>query len=129
MMLKPVEDAFEEAVAQGYFPGAVVLVGREGEVAFERAFGWRSLVPERTPMQPDTIFDLASLTKPLATALAVMLLVRERKIGLDDRATRFFSNFGVYGKTHVTFRHLLSHCSGLPSWKPYYEQIIKGEKE
>lgn len=129
MDLRPVENAFQEAVAQGYFPGAVVLAGRGSEVCYERAFGFRSLVPQKTLMQLDTIFDLASLTKPLATTAAIMLLVREKKIRLDDRVTRFFPNFGVFGKTHVTFRHLLAHCSGLPAWKPYYEEIVKGERE
>lgn len=129
MVFHPVEEAFNEAVAQGVFPGAVVLVAKSDEIAFERAFGCRSLAPEKTPMQSDTIFDLASLTKPLATAIAMMLLVREKKIRLEDRVTRFFPNFGVFGKTHVTFRHLLAHCSGLPAWKPYYEDIVKGEKD
>ncbi|MBI2347948.1 MAG: serine hydrolase, partial [Deltaproteobacteria bacterium] len=129
MIFHPVEEAFKEAVAQGVFPGAVVLVGKGDEVVFERAFGHRSLVPEKSPMQLETIFDLASLTKPLATTIATMLLVREKKIRLEDRVTRFFPNFGVFGKTHVTFRHLLAHCSGLPAWKPYYEDIVKGERE
>ncbi|TMA13165.1 MAG: beta-lactamase family protein [Deltaproteobacteria bacterium] len=128
MTFRPVEDAFQEAIANGSFPGAVVLAGMGEEVVFERAFGFRSLVPEKSLMQPDTIFDLASLTKPLATATAIMLLVREKRIRLDDRVTRFFPNFAVFGKTHVTFRHLLAHCSGLPGWKPYYEQIIREEK-
>ena len=129
MIFHPVEEAFKEAVAQGVFPGAVVLVGKGDEVVFERAFGHRSLVPEKSPMQLETIFDLASLTKPLATTIATMLLVREKKIRLEDRVTRFFPNFGVFGKTHVTFRHLLAHCSGLPAWKPYYEDIVKGERD
>jgi CubicO group peptidase (beta-lactamase class C family) len=63
-------------------------------------------------MKADTIFDLSSLTKPLATTTAIMLLVREGKIRLDDRVTRFFPNFGVHGKIHVTVRSLLAHCSG-----------------
>lgn len=129
MMFHSVEEAFREAVAQGFFPGAVLLVSKGDEVVFERAFGFRSLVPDKSPMQLQTIFDLASLTKPLATTTAMMLLVREKKIRLEDRVTRFFPNFGVFGKTHVTFRHLLAHCSGLPAWKPYYQEIIKGQKE
>ena len=129
MIFHPVEDAFKAAVDQGVFPGAVVLVGKGEEIVFESAFGSRSLVPERTAMQLDTIFDLASLTKPLAMAPAFMLLVREKKMRPDDRVTRFFPNFGVFGKTHVTFRHLLAHSSGLPAWKPYYEDVVKGEKE
>lgn len=128
-MFHSVEEAFREAVAQGFFPGAVLLVSKGDEVVFERAFGFRSLVPDKSPMQLQTIFDLASLTKPLATTTAMMLLVREKKIRLEDRVTRFFPNFGVFGKTHVTFRHLLAHCSGLPAWKPYYQEIIKGQKE
>ncbi len=129
MTFAAVNDAFKEAVAQGVFPGAVIVVSKGEEVVFERAFGFRSLVPEKTPMQLDTIFDLASLTKPVATTTAIMLMVREKKIHVDDRVTRFFPTFGVFGKTHVTFRHLLAHCSGLPAWKPYYEDIVKGEKE
>jgi len=128
MSFQLVEEAFHEAVAQGSFPGAVVLVAKGEEVVFERAFGFRTLVPEKTPMELETIFDLASLTKPLATTTATMLLMAEKKINLEDRVARFFSNFGVFGKSHVTFRHLLAHCSGLPAWKPYYEEIVKEEK-
>ena len=128
MAFHHVEDTLKEAVAQAVFPGAVLLVGKGEEIVYEGGFGYRSLLPEKSPMQLDTIFDLASLTKPIATATAMMLLVREKKIRLEDRVTRFFPNFGVFGKTHVTFRHLLAHCSGLPAWKPYYEDIIKGEK-
>jgi len=128
MDFRPVENAFQEAVAQGVFPGAVVLVSKEGEVVHEGAFGFRSLIPEKTPLQTNTIFDLASLTKPLATTIAVMMLVREKKIRLDDHVTRFVPTSGVFGKHSVTFRHLLSHSSGLPAWKPYYEEIIKREK-
>jgi CubicO group peptidase (beta-lactamase class C family) len=128
MTFRPVDDGFQEAITKGIFPGAVLLAGKGQEVVFERAFGLRSVVPEKSPMQVGTIFDLASLTKPLATASAIMVLVRERKIRLDDRVTRFFPHFGVFGKTHVTFRHLLAHSSGLPAWKPYYEEIVKGEK-
>ena len=123
-----VEDAFKEALAEGVFPGAVLLAAKGEEIVYLEAFGSRSLVPEKTPMQRDTIFDLASLTKPLATAPAMMLLVREKKIRLDDRVTRFFPNFGVLGKMYITFRHLLAHCSGLPAWKGYYEEIVRDQQ-
>jgi len=119
----------ERGVATGAFPGAVILVSRAGRVLYHAAFGCRSLEPERTPMAPDTIFDLASLTKPLATTVAIMLLVKERKIQVDDRVTRFFHNFGVHGKTHVSFRHLLAHCSGLPAWKPFFREVDRIERE
>jgi CubicO group peptidase (beta-lactamase class C family) len=123
-----IEQAFDEAVAQGVFPGAVLLVGREEEVVYERAFGSRSLVPARSPMQAGTIFDLASLTKPLATSTAIMLLIKGKKLRLDDHVTRFIPTFGVFGKSPITVRQLLNHSSGLAAWKPFHEEIVKGEK-
>jgi CubicO group peptidase (beta-lactamase class C family) len=74
-----VDNAFQQAVAEGVFPGAVVLVSRDEKIAYEQAFGYRSLAPRQTPMELGTIFDLASLTKPLATTLAIMLLIKEKK--------------------------------------------------
>ena len=124
-----VDEAVEAAVQAGAFPGAVVLIGRGDRILYHEAFGVRGRDPMNTPMQVDTIFDLSSLTKALATTTAVMLLVREHKLRIDDRVTRFFHNFGVHGKTHVTVRHLLAHCSGLPGWKPFYRDIIRIERE
>jgi hypothetical protein len=125
-----VEQAMDAAVARGVFPGVVVLVNVGGRIVFLRAAGRRTLEDtDSSPMREDTIFDVASLTKPLATATAMMLSVRDRRIGLDDRVTRFFHNFGVHGKTHVTFRHLLAQTSGLPGWRPYYRDIVKIERE
>ena len=128
MDFRAVENAFEDAVTQRVFPGAVVLVGREDEIVYEQAFGSRSLVPTKCPMQVTTIFDLASLTKPLATTIAMMLLVSQQRVRLDDRVTHWFPTFGVLGKHAVTFRHLLNHSSGLPDWKPYYEDVLQCEQ-
>ena len=129
MNFAAVEHEMDAAVARGVFPGVVVLVNIGGQVVFHRAAGMRALEPERSPMREDTIFDLASLTKPLATSLAMMIMLKERKIGLDDRVSRFFHNFGVHGKTHVTFRHLLANTSGLPAWRPYWKDILRIERE
>jgi len=115
------------AVEKGVFPGAVVLVHQAGTVLYRRATGWRSLEPSRTPLSEETVFDLASLTKPLATTVAFMLLVKNKRLRLDDRVSRFFPNFGTYGKAPITFRHLLSHSSGLPAWRPYYQEIAARE--
>ena len=95
---REVEQAFAEAVERGVIPGATLIVRRESDIVFEGAFGHRSLVPERSPMRMETVFDLSSLTKPLATTVAVMMLVRENKLRLADRVTRFFHNFGVHDK-------------------------------
>jgi serine-type D-Ala-D-Ala carboxypeptidase len=124
-----VEQAFNDAIERGVMPGATVAVRQGPEVVFEGKFGSRQLVPERHPMQFDTVFDLSSLTKALATTTATMLLVREGKLRLDDRVTRFSHNFGVHGKTYITFRHLLGHYSGLAGWRPYYEQIAGIERK
>ena len=117
-----VENAIEQAVKQGVFPGAVLLVGRGEDVLYEQAFGWRSLLPDRTAMRLSTLFDLASLTKPLATTLGIMLLVNEKKIHLDDQVTRYLPAFA---NPATKIRHLLNHTSGLPAWKPYYENVIR----
>jgi CubicO group peptidase (beta-lactamase class C family) len=124
----PVEDAIDAAIGRGVFPGAVLLVRDADRVFYLRAFGRRTRESDAAPMAESTIFDLSSLTKVLATSVAVMFLVRDGKLRLDDRVTRFFHNFGVHGKTHVTFRQLLSHCSGLPAWKPYYKDIVHIEQ-
>ena len=129
MPFEAVARELEAAVESGAIPGAVIVVSRSEEVLYHAAFGSRALEPSPAPMRPDTIFDLSSLTKPLATTTAFMLLVREGKVQLDDRVSRFFPNFGVYGKTHVTFHHLLAHCSGLPAWRPYHRDIVRAERE
>ncbi|MGH7852641.1 MAG: serine hydrolase domain-containing protein [Candidatus Binatia bacterium] len=123
-----VESAFQQAVADGAFPGAVVLVSKDSSVVYEQAFGYRALAPHKTVMQLGTIFDLASLTKPIATTVAFMLLVKEKKMRLDDLVTRVIPMYGVFGKNLTTFRHLLNHSSGLPAWKAFFEEIIKNEK-
>ena len=128
MAFHAVEDAFQDSIAQSIFPGAVVLVGKGEDIVYEQAFGYRSLVPDKTPLYTNTIFDLASLTKPLATTTAILLLVREKKLRLDDQVTRFIPTYGVFGKNLTTIRHLLNHSSGLPAWKPFYEEIIRFEK-
>jgi len=125
---QPVEDAFQQAVTEGVFPGAVVLVSKDENVVYERAFGSRSLLPQKTPMEPGTIFDVASLTKPVATTTAIMLLIQERKLRLGDLISRVIPMYGVLGKNLTTIRHLLNHSSGLPAWKPFYEHILQGEK-
>ena len=123
MDFSAVDVVLEEAVRDGTFPGAVVLVNRAGEVVYRKAHGYRSIEPDRTPLSEEMVFDLASLTKPLATTVALMRFVAEKKVRLDDRISRFFPNFGTCGKTATTVRQLLSHSSGLPAWQPYYEEL------
>ncbi|HZR29725.1 MAG TPA: serine hydrolase [Terriglobales bacterium] len=108
-----VDNIIEQAVATGQIPGAVVLVGHKGEVVYRRAFGSRSLEPRREPMTLDTIFDLASLTKSIATAPSIMRMVQLGQIRLNDPVAHYLPEFGRNGKEEITIRQLLTHFSGL----------------
>ena len=119
----------EGGVAQGAFPGAVLLVARKGEVVLHEAVGRRSLEPTRTALRTNTVFDLSSLTKPLATTLAIMVLLSEGKLRLDERVSRLIPGLAVFGKDAITIRHLLAHCSGLAAWRPYFEEVRRIEAE
>ncbi|MGH7833912.1 MAG: serine hydrolase domain-containing protein [Candidatus Binatia bacterium] len=121
---RSVEDAFARALEQGVFPGAALLVAQEGAVTFEHGFGFCSLGAEKRPVRESTLFDLASLTKPLATTTAAMLLIADRKVGLDESVARFFPTLEGPGKSSITVRMLLAHCSGFPAWRPYYQEVV-----
>jgi uncharacterized protein YbbC (DUF1343 family)/CubicO group peptidase (beta-lactamase class C family) len=109
----PIADAVRAAIARHELPGAVVLVGRGDDVAYRGAFGQRAAEPAPELMTEDTIFDLASLTKVVATTTSVMQLMEEGRIRLSDRVAQFIPEFGRYGKRAITIRHLLTHVSGL----------------
>jgi uncharacterized protein YbbC (DUF1343 family)/CubicO group peptidase (beta-lactamase class C family) len=102
-----------EGIAAKQTPGAVVMVGRGSQVAYRQAFGNRSVEPRIEPMTLDTIFDLASVTKVVATTTSVMILVEEGRIRLSDRVAAYIPGFERYGKDDITVRHLLTHVSGL----------------
>ncbi len=110
-----IERLVADALAQGKLPGCVVAIGRQSGIVFLHAFGFRSVVPEKEPMTVDTVFDLASLTKPIATATSLMVLADQGKIDLDDPASRYVPEFAARGKRAITIRQLLTHVSGLPS--------------
>ena len=115
--LASIDGIVRQEIEAGRLPGAVVLIGGEngdhGGVIYRRAFGNRQIEPERLPMAEDTIFDLASLTKPVATATAVMQLVEQGRLDLDAPAARYWPEFAGHGKATITLRQLLSHHSGL----------------
>jgi CubicO group peptidase (beta-lactamase class C family) len=107
------------AVASRVFPGAVLLVACKGTVVLHQAYGMADLFTAR-PMTRETVFDLASLTKPLATTLATMMLVQQGRLDLDRPACDYWAPIKGQGKERITVRHLLSHRSGLPAWRPYH---------
>ena len=103
------------ALAQGQLPGCVVLIGRHDSVVFRRAYGARSLRPVRTAMREDTIFDLASLTKPIATAASIMILVEQGRVRLDAPIAEYLVELSQSPHGQATIRQLLLHTSGLPA--------------
>jgi len=109
-----VSNLINNAIAAKKLPGAVVLVGQNDKIVFEHAYGNRSLEPTVEPMTEDTIFDMASLTKCLSTAVAVMQLYEEGKLNFDDPVAKYLPDFVANGKENVTIRELLTHYSGLP---------------
>ncbi len=111
--LPEVDAILRDAIAQHQVSGAVVLVGHHGHVIYRKAFGMRSLEPRREHMTVETIFDLASLTKVIATTPCVMRLMEEGKIRLNDPVVRYMPEFGVNGKQDITVRQLMVHYSGL----------------
>lgn len=120
---EPIDDAFapidavvRAAVDEGKMPGCVVIVGRHDEILLRRAYGAMSVLPERVAMQPDTVFDLASLTKPLATAASIMVLVDRGKVDLDAQAAKYVPELAPLPR--FTVRQLLLHTSGLPAATP-----------
>jgi CubicO group peptidase (beta-lactamase class C family) len=124
------QDGFQDVVRmlrQGVelecFPGAVLVVGFQGELVYEQAVGEAAVIPSARHMTADTIFDLASLTKPMATATALMLLLEAGMIRLDDPIDSYLDTWCRPTGEAPTLRQLLSHCSGLPAWRPYYQAV------
>jgi uncharacterized protein YbbC (DUF1343 family)/CubicO group peptidase (beta-lactamase class C family) len=111
--LNQIQPVVEEAIRDKKLPGAVVLIGRGDEVVYQKAIGNRAVEPSVEPMTADTIFDLASLTKVVATTTSVMQLMEEGHVRLTDRVSAFIPGFERHDKTGITVRHLLTHTSGL----------------
>ncbi|HXX34854.1 MAG TPA: exo-beta-N-acetylmuramidase NamZ domain-containing protein [Thermodesulfobacteriota bacterium] len=111
--LVPIAELAKKEIQAGRVPGAVILIGNRGKVVYRRAFGLRALKPKKIPMTTDTIFDIASLTKVIATSTAVAQLVETGKLNLEDPVAKYWPEFKVNGKEAITVRDLLTHYSGL----------------
>jgi uncharacterized protein YbbC (DUF1343 family)/CubicO group peptidase (beta-lactamase class C family) len=109
----PIASLVNEAIGRHELPGVVVLVGRGDRVLYHAALGRRAVLPAIEPMTEDTIFDVASLTKVVATTTSVMQLVEQGRVRLNDTVARFIPEFARHGKDRITIRHLLTHTSGL----------------
>ena len=130
------DSVIEEGITQHKLPGAVVLVARNGKVVWRKAYGSRTLEPAREPMSLDTIFDLASLTKVVATATSIMILVERGKVRLSDPASVYIPELKGEGRDKITIEQLLTHRSGYApdfdlreQWTGYGEAISRLIKE
>ena len=117
--------AIDQAIQQDRLPGAVLLVGHNGQIVYRKAYGKRALVPQPETMTLDTIFDCASLTKVIATTSSLMKLFEQGKFRLNDKVTDYIPEFQG-GKSDITLRNLFTHFSGLqpdvplkPAWTGY----------
>jgi CubicO group peptidase (beta-lactamase class C family) len=106
------DSLIEEGISQRRLPGAVVLVARKGNVAWHKSYGSRSLEPTREAMTVDTIFDLASLTKVVATATSIMILVEQGRVRITDPVSVYIPELKGEGRDRMTVEHLLTHTSG-----------------
>ena len=125
-----IDAAVAESIVRKELPGAVVLVARRGRVVWRKAYGARALVPAREAMTADTIFDLASLTKVVATATSIMILVERGKVRLADPVSRYIPELKGEGRERITVEHLLTHRSGYApdfdlgeQWEGYEEML------
>ncbi|MFA5903876.1 MAG: serine hydrolase [Desulfobacula sp.] len=114
---------FEAAISEGIFPGAVFLCALGHRIIFHEAFGMADLFENRK-MRKNTIFDLASLTKPLATTLAIAKLIEQGKLSVDRKISNILTEFQNTDKSNITIDMLLRHTSGLPSHRNYYLEIL-----
>lgn len=117
-----------QALVEKVFPGAVLLVSQAGRMVFHKAYGVANIYTKQK-MTTDTVFDLASLTKPLATTLAVMLLVKKKRLGLSQELASILPVFRGTEKETITVEQLLAHHSGLPDYRPYYLTLSESPLE
>ena len=113
-----IDEGAADAVASGEIPGVVVVVGRGDDILFQGAYGSRRFLPKSSPMTVDTIFDIASLTKPVGTTIAVMTLVERGAIKLDAPVGQYLKEFRGKQFDEITIRRLLTHSAGLIAYPP-----------
>lgn len=123
-----VDSLIEKAIHDSAFPGAVILVYKNGNVIFEKAYGHYTYDNSTPKINLNTIFDLASVSKVVATTTAAMILVDRGQLSLDDKVVKYLPEFNNNGKENITIRNLLLHNSGLAPFKKYYDIYSTAEE-
>lgn len=134
--LARMDQAIQASIANKELPGAVVLIARHGRIAWRKAYGSRAVEPQREAMTLDTIFDLASLTKIVATATSIMILIEQGKVRLADPVVQFIPEMKGAGRDAITIEQLLTHVAGFAPdfdlrdrWTGYDEAIKRLYRE
>ena len=122
-----VDNIINRAIKDKAFPGCVVLIWKEGKIIYEKPFGHFTYEINSREVQKNTIYDLASLTKVVATTTAAMICYDRKLLSLDDPVTKYIPSFNTNGKENITIKNLLLHNSGLPAWKKLYGQGFSSE--
>jgi len=129
LRFEPVRKLCAAATEDGTVPGLVLLVAVDGQITFHDAFGSRQLVPRKLPASPDTLFDIASITKAVVTSVLAMHEVAAGRIALELPVVELLPEFEGADRAHVTVRHLLCHSSGLPAHRPFWRQAAEAPSE
>ncbi|MBL7685440.1 MAG: beta-lactamase family protein [Deltaproteobacteria bacterium] len=124
MSTKKIDQAFQEALTQGVFPGAAVAVGNSKKTLFKNIYGLAEKIPLTRKLNAKTFFDIASLTKVVSTTTLAMLLNEKGLLDLDQPASKYFTPWKKEPYSQILIRHLLQHNSGLAAYKPYFENFI-----
>lgn len=122
--MEKVDRLMRQALAEGVFPGAVLLVSRAQKCVFHEAYGHANIFSGRR-MTVETVFDLASLTKPLATTPAIMALIEKKRLGLDLTVGDIWPSCQHSEKAGIRIDQLLAHVAGLPAYRPYYSELCR----
>src|SRR6185369_10456405 len=134
--LARIDSVVQTSIEKKELPGAVVLVARHGKIVWRKAYGARAVEPQREAMTLDTIFDLASLTKVVATTTSVMMLLEQGKVRLNDPVIQFIPEMKGDGRDAITIEQLMTHMSGFAPdfdlrdrWTGYDEAIKRLYRE
>lgn len=115
-------------IDQENIPGASIYISHRGMKVMDKTIGYRALSPKKLPLEENTIYDMASLTKIVATMTACLQLIDKGEIRLDDKIAFFIPAFATNGKSEITIKHLLTHTSGLPAHRPFYKEKLTMEE-
>ena len=116
----------QQEIHHGTIPGAVICVAQHGQVVWHRAYGAAAVLPEPRPMHCDTLFDIASLTKVVATTSLMLVAHHDGVCDLDDRLSRFYPHLTNMPLAAVTLRQILAHTGGFDAWHPLYRELLPG---